>query len=63
MVASREAVASRPSTDGGIEVGSGVEAEHWVKGEEGSVEGGDGIDVGVSVEAIKRRRHRRRGSD
>jgi hypothetical protein len=29
--------------------GGGVEAEHWVNGEEGSVEGGngDGVDVGV----------------
>jgi hypothetical protein len=50
-VASREAAVLRPSTD------SGVEAEHWVEGEEGCVEGGDG--VGVSVEAGKRRRQRR----
>jgi hypothetical protein len=38
-VASREAAASRPSTGGGIE------AEHWVEGEEGGVEGGDGLGV------------------
>jgi hypothetical protein len=38
-VASREAAASRPST------GGGVEAEHWVEGEEGGVEGGDGLGV------------------
>jgi hypothetical protein len=63
MVASREAVASRPSTDGDVEGGSGVEAEHWVEGEEGGVEGGDDIDVGISVEASKRRRRRRRGPD
>jgi hypothetical protein len=50
---------SRPSTGGGIEGGGGVEAEHWVEGEEGGVEGGDG----VGVEAGKRWRRRRRGRD
>jgi hypothetical protein len=45
--------ASRPSTGGGIK------AEHWVKGEEGCVEGSDG----VGVEADKRRRWWRRGRD
>jgi hypothetical protein len=55
MAASREAAASRPS------IGGGVEAEHWVEGEEGGVEGGVGVSVGV--EANKRRRRRRRGWD
>jgi hypothetical protein len=58
---SREAAASRPTTGGGVEGGSGVEAEHWVEGEEGGVEGGDGI--GVGVEAGKQWRRRRRGRD
>jgi hypothetical protein len=56
---SREAAASRLSTGGGDEGGGGIEAGHWVEGEEGGVEGGDG----VSVEAGKRRRWRRRGWD
>jgi hypothetical protein len=54
-------VVSRPSTNGGVKGGGGVEAEHWVKGEEGGVEGGDDVDVGVGIEAANRRRHRRRG--
>jgi hypothetical protein len=52
-------VASRLSTNGGVEGGGSVEAEHWVKGEEGRVEGGDG----VGVEADKRWRHRCKGRD
>jgi hypothetical protein len=32
--------ASRPTTGGDIE------AEHWVEGEEGGVEGGDGVEAG-----------------
>jgi hypothetical protein len=50
---------SRPSTGGGIEGGGGVEAEHWVEGEEGGVEGG----VNVGIEAGKRWHHRHRGWD
>jgi hypothetical protein len=57
--ASREAAASRPSTDGGVEGGGGIEAEHWVEGEEGSVEGG--VDVGM--EADKWQCHRHKGKD
>jgi hypothetical protein len=56
-------VASRPSTGGGVEGGGGVEAEHWVEGDEGGVEGGDGVGVDVDVEAGKRWRRRRRGWD
>jgi hypothetical protein len=63
MAASREAVASRPSTGGGIEGGSSIEAEHMVLGEEGGVEGGDDVGVGNDVEAGKRQRRRRRGQD
>jgi hypothetical protein len=48
-------VASRLSTGGGVEGGGGVEAEHWVKGEEG------GDDIGV--EAGKRQRRQRRWRD
>jgi hypothetical protein len=59
MTASREATTSRPSTGGGIKGDSGVEAEHWVEGEEGGVEGGDG----GGVEAGKRWRRQRRGRD
>jgi hypothetical protein len=58
-VASREATASRPSTDGGVEGGGGVKAEHWVEGEEGGVEGGGGI----GVEAGKWWHRQRRGRD
>jgi hypothetical protein len=58
---SREAAASRLSTDGGVEGCGGIEAEHWVEGAEGGVEGGDGI--GVGVEASKRWHHRCRGWD
>jgi hypothetical protein len=57
MTASREAAASRPSTGGGVDGGGDVEAEHWVEGVEGGVEGGDGVSV--SVEAGKQRHHRR----
>jgi hypothetical protein len=48
---------SRPSTNDSIKGGGSVKAEQWVEGEEGGVEGGDG----VGVEAGKRRRWRRRG--
>jgi hypothetical protein len=43
----RKAV-SRPSTNDGVKGGGVVEAEHWVKGEEGDVEGGDGSGVEAS---------------
>jgi hypothetical protein len=46
-------VASRLSTDGG------VKAKHWVKGEEGGIEGG----VSIGIEAGKRRRRQHRGRD
>jgi hypothetical protein len=59
---------SRSSTNGGvkggdsgIEGGDGGEAEHWVEGEECDVEGGN--DIGVGVEAGKRRQWWRRGWD
>jgi hypothetical protein len=55
--------ASRLSTGGGIEGGGNIEAEQWVKGEEGGVEGGDGIGVSVGVEAGERRCRRCRGQD
>jgi hypothetical protein len=45
------------STNGGVKGGGGVEADHWVEGEGGGVEGGDGD----GVEASKRRCRRRRG--
>jgi hypothetical protein len=48
---------SRPSIDDDVEGGGGVKAEHWVEGEDGGVEGGD--SVGIGVEAGKRRRQRR----
>jgi hypothetical protein len=48
---------SRLSISGSVEGGGGVEAEDWVKGEEG---GAEGVDVGV--EAGKGRR-RRKGQD
>jgi hypothetical protein len=55
MTTSREAAASRPSTGGGVEV------EHWVEGEDGGVEGGDGVSV--RVEVGKWQHHQRRGRD
>jgi hypothetical protein len=49
---------SRLSIGGGGEGGGGVEAEHWVEGEEGGVEGGDGVDGGVKVGKGQRRKGR-----
>jgi hypothetical protein len=63
MAVSREGVVSRLSTGGGVKGGGGIEAEHWVQGEEGGVEGGDGVGVDIGVEAGKQRWHRRRGRD
>jgi hypothetical protein len=47
-----------PSTGDGVEGGSGVEAEHWVEGEEGSVEGGNDIGVEGRISVCGARENR-----